>query len=446
MSLPKSPSGDGPQNLASSPFPTARTGRLSALQDVEEVDEVDILKLYAPPTPPEHSAGKTTINLGPDLPLLPHIPSKSLYDFAFSGTPLNISQRPARPHSPLVSATDSSIDSITFTHFEGPQALSELDFSLQEHFGTSVRDFMGSNFPGCEIPTLEVGAEPLSAVNSIAGKGKKSLDVKDPCLEQLPSYSQLPRLRTGAPAYELTDRENQADNLVCESSAATATGPETPMFSPWADGSDFSFDGMSASMKRRNTTGDRTEQNTADNNEASPTSNVPPRSLSVSPFGGRRSRENTPDSQGSDASAKRTIDYGNNDLDNSVSAIKTVPNPAPREASLDAGRPIDIVLPSHPLIPGVPRDITDELSSPRPRSPRHPKAKRRKRKSIRRSIQKFYRKARSVFLSREVLDFIIGRQLSKPTRDNLVAISKGLPAIIVDVETTESDSPRSTPS
>ena len=449
MSLPRSPPGDGPQK-ESSPSPTARTERLSVLQDVYEAEEVDIPKPHAPPTPPEHSTEEARIGLGPDFPSLPQIPSTSIDDFALGDIPLNISQHP-RPHSPLSSTTDSAADSIAFPRFEGLRALSKLDFGLQEHLGVAFRDFMDSNYPGSEIAALRIGTKPLPAVNNIPSEGNEALDMEDSCLEQLPSYLHLPRLRTGAPAYELTTRERQADNLACGSSAAITTGPETPMFGRWADGSDFSFDGMSVSMKRRNTTGDRTEQTAAGNDEISPTSNVPPRSLSVSPLGRRQSPESTPDSQESDARATRTIARAgpeNMDVDNSVAAIETVAIPAPGETSLDAERPIDFVLYSPPLIAGVPRDSTGELPSPRPRSLKASKAKAKceKRRSMRRHIQTFYRKARAVLLRRKVLDFIIGRQLSKPTRDNLVAISKGLPAIIVDVETTESDSPRSIPS
>jgi hypothetical protein len=449
VSLSRSPLGTEPQNKESSLFRAIETEHVSQLQT--GAGKGDILGPHALLVSPENANQEYTADIRLPPASSPGISSTSSAKDGFSApsclstAAIKLSQHSVQPHSPLASAVDSATDALDTLRFERPLVLSGLDFSNQEHFGTSIRDFKAPNCATSpEILAPRMNTKPSPGAN--ASQGKQSEGVINSSRDLPPSYSQLPRLRTGSPAYELTNREYRSNNQApheSESSAAMVTAPETPMFGRWSDGSDFSFDGMAASTKKGVATADTIGQGTPEDDEISPTSNVPPGLIPNSPLVERRSPEGTPDCRDSDPNATitgRTTDpqtgLGDEDLNNTGLPVETGVGPTSGEANP--------VLPSHATIPGVPMDITGELPSPGQQTPNQSDVKQNQRKPVR-HIQKFYREARTVFLRREILDFIIGRQLGRPTRDNLLAISRGFPVSIVDVTATESDAPQSIP-
>lgn len=387
---------------------------------------------------PEDPIESTVDNTSPSFSFLPQVLSTALDNLAASDAEyslLDFSLPPKRPQLRFNYATDPVI-----SHTRR-QIISDLDFGNDEQFGSSIRDFIESNCPsGCKPESLKLA--PLSMKNSIDAECNQHI------FSDVSLFEQLPRLRTGTVAYEFTDRENHSD--IKAQHDGVLVGPDAPVFGRWGDGSDFSFDGTS--RKRAGTGGDTIRQDILENDDVSPTSNVLPQSALDSPAEGRQSSEDTPVHQERDSDACMNITpgseraSGNNDtvvLESTPEAFNSVTS---REDNTNEVCPNNVVIASQPPIPGVPRDITGELPSPKPRSSKMPKGKHERRKSMLRRIQKFYRKARSALLRRKMLDLIVGRQLSKSTRDNLVAISKGLPAMTIDLASNGPSTPESIPS
>lgn len=313
---------------------------------------------------------------------------------------------------------------------------------------------MGSNRPiGCEMVTQSTATNSSPNECAHANRGNQSLDVQISSPDRPPSYPLVPRIRTGIPADELTSRESHPNNQApqgSDSSAAIFTKPETPMFGRWSDGSGFSFDGMAASAKRGST--NDTGQNTIDYDNISPTSNVPPRSLSASPLQECLSPEDAPKSFYLDSEtsvANRTIDARSdlyeNVLDNSVLIINPVVSPSLNEGNAGECSSDDPLLSSQSAILGVPREISGELNPPGSHIQLQSNTKWDRRESKHHSIRTIYRQARTVFLRRRVLQLLIGRQLAGPTREGLRAISKGHLVNTANMLASESDSPRPSP-
>ena len=393
--------------------------------------------------------------------LRPHLPATDLVKDEASGQShlsgdfLTVPDRLDLPYSPCASDVGSPCEVREEQCFERPPVPAELHFGKQDCSSILIRDFMGSNrTTGCEIVTQSVATNSSPNECAHANRGNQSLDVQFSSPDRPPSYSQVPRIRTGIPADELTSRESHPNNQASqgsESSTAIFTKPETPMFGRWSDGSGFSFDGMAASAKKRGSIND-TGQDTIDYDNISPTSNVPPRSLSASPLQECLSPEDAPkcfylDSETS--VANRTIDARSdlyeNVLDDSVLIINPVVSPSLNEGNAGECSAADPPVSSQSALLGVPREIPDELNPPGSHIQLQSNTKWDQRESKHHSIRTIYRQARTVFLRRRVLQLLIGRQLAGPTREGLRAISKGHLVNTANMLASESDSPRPSP-
>lgn len=455
MSLPRSPLAAKQRYIESNSSPAIETTHIS--HSPADVEKEDIPRLKSPSVPSGNSIEEARIDVDSFSPSSPANADtgSAVLDFASLPHPSDISfnspRHPDRPYSPLASAVDSATDTREPLSLERPLILPKVDFSHQEPFGTSVRDFLEeNNLAGYEIVAPRMPMIPLPDDNTLASKYREVPSIETTSLDQPPSYSLLPRLRTGAPAYELVNREIQPINQSTHesgSSAAMVTTTETQMFGRWSDESDFSFDGMSISMKSRNRATSNPDQTTTDYEEISPTSNVAPAAISDTILVDRRPSDEASDNELSNPDASITgrssnvnSDRDNNAFVNSTPPMGTISESISSGANPGAESPVyHPVLPSHTTIPGVPRDITGELPSPGFQTPSQSNSKLGKRKRMLGGIQKFYRKVRTVLLRRRVLDIIIGRELGKPTRDGLRAISKGLPVNIVKVTVAEPD-------
>lgn len=387
-----------------------------------------------------------------NISVFPQIPITNFNGFAASpilnGFP-NLSEVPDGLQAGLASTAGLASDMPAIRDFGILQILSKLDCSSNECFAPVMQDFTESNCAtGCEITTPRTVTMPLSVI--IDTEDNAELDVDVSYFEHLLSYSQPPRPRAGISAYELTDRDDGPENPAQHD--AKVTVPKKPIFRRLADGSGFSFDGMSASRKRADTISSSIFQGAIEiEDDVSPTSNAPPQGLLDSSVEETRSPESALVSKESDSNATTTVTLHPRvgvEKDGSLEAGATrevLTSPACGEVNLDGKSPINSISPYEAPIPGIPRDITGEFPSPKPHNSKRPKTRDEKREEIKHGIQTFYRKARIVLLQKGVLDIIVGRKISRATRDNLVAISDGLPAIIIDVATTELDTPQSVP-
>jgi hypothetical protein len=411
---------------------------------------------HAVPAPPKGFKERPRISRGANNSVLPHIANTNLDEFAASpvlGDLPNLALDSDKQQAGLASTADLASNLPAIEALGVPQVLSELDFRGQDRFGPSIQGLKESDYgTGCELTTPRTVAMPLSVIFDT--EDDEAIDVNDSCFDELPRYSRLPRLRTGIPAHELTDRDNAPEPPIQHDRDVAV--PETPIFHRWADGSDFSFDGMSASRKRADTGASRILQEAVEiDDDVSPTSEAPPRNLLSSSVEERQFPESSPASQESDPHGPHAttsvyrdprVALENDGAQESEPTGQILASPASKRVNSDQGGPIDSISPCQAPTPGIPRDITGEFPSPKPHGSKQPKTKRRRRKALKRTIQNLYRDIRVVFLRRHVLDVIVGRKLGKPTRNNLVAMSKGLPVIVVDVATTQSDNPRSVPS
>lgn len=457
MSLPRSPLGAELRRAESNSSLAIDTEHIS--HSLPNTEEEIILRQHALQTPLDNSHEETRID--PNLPFIssPAIAGtgSQIHNFVAppqpSDTLLNTAQHPARSYLPVASAVDSTAYAREPLYIERPLSLPGVHFSHQESFGNLARDFIEANrLARYEIIASKMATMPLSNNSTLTSKGGEVLSVKPASVDEPPSYLLLPRLRTGAPSYEMANREIRPINQASHkngSSAATVIIPGTQIFGPWPDRSDFSFDGMSVSMKNRDTA-DNLGQHTTDQEEISPTSHAPPEMISDSTLMGRRpldeisetSENESPDPEASitGTGSDKNRDRDNNAEGSSVPVMEPITEPTFGEAN-------NPVSPSHAVIPGVPQDITGELPPPGLQPPSLPTLKLGKRKRLHGGVQKSYRKVRTALLQRKVLDFIVGRQLGKSTRDGLWAISKGLPVnIVVNVTDSEPDSLRLIPS
>lgn len=393
--------------------------------------------------------------------LRPHSPATDLVKDGASGQSrlsgdfLTVPGRLDLPYSPCASDVGSPSEAREKQCFERPPVPAEQNFGKQDCPSILIRDFMVSNrTSGCEMVTQSTATNSSPNESAHANRGNQSLDVQFSSPYRPPSYAQVPRIRTGIPADELTSRESHPNNQASqgsESSAAIFTKPETPIFGRWSDGSGFSFDGMAASAKKRGSIND-TGQNPIDYDNISPTSNVPPQSLSASPLQESLSPEGASKSFYLDSEtsvANRTIDARSdlyeNVLDNSVLVIIPVVSPSLNEGNAGECSSVDPLVSSQSAILRVPREISGELNPPGSHIQLQSNTNWDQRESKRHSIRTFYRQARTVFLRRRVLQLLIGRQLAGPTREGLRAISKGHLVNTANMVASESDNPRPSP-
>jgi hypothetical protein len=424
-----------PRNKELIPSLTIQTEHISQLQTgIQEVGNPSSHTLITP----LESSGEGARKI-----FNPNLPTTSLVSANF----LTVPRRLDLPNSPQASNIGSQSQVQEMQCFERPVVPPGLDLGNQQHLGISIRDFTESDCATYyQVATLNTVIKPLIG-------GSEVLNVQLSSLDGPPSYAQAARIRTGIPAVELASRESHPINHAPQdsaSSAAIVTASEATIFGRWPDGSDFSFDGMSASAKKGGFSTD-TGQSAADYDDISPTSNVPPRSLSGSPLLQTSSPEGTPDSSYSDpdiTNGGKTMDSRNdlynNALDNSELVGAFLASSTSNERNPSEGGVVCPLLPSHTCIPGFPRDMTGELTPPGSQTPSQSNSNGKLRNSKHYSMQKFYRQARTVFLRRRILEFLIGRQLGGPTRASLRAIAQGLSVNTVDISVTKPDSPQPT--
>jgi hypothetical protein len=410
----------------------------------------------------------STDSAGEDLPVQPSGPNADL-------------NLPQLPYSPLELAVGTATGDRETPCLDMPSGLSRLVVGEQESFHISVLDFTQSKpdfLIGHDTTAPVMAAKQSLKASTLAIKDNEAPKIKISSLDRPPSYSKLPRHPTGTSEHTVARIENRPIHQIShdsESSAPMVTAPERPLFGRWSDHSDFSYDGVSASAKDRDPTADPADPNTFDNDQVSPTSNIPSGTHSDYPLEDRRSLVDTLDSQAPVPSTSNiaTIDalpptgsiddprslvaapdaiitddttntrgiLDNNDVDNSEPTMEMVRDQASGEVNSIEDNLMDTVLPSYATMLGVPRDITGELPPPRSQTPVQSTTRLGKRRRMFESGQKFYRRLRTMVLGRRVLALIIGRQLAKPTRNYLLAISKGLPVNIVDLTATKPDAP-----
>jgi hypothetical protein len=432
-----------PRNKELIPSLTIQTEHILQLQTgIEEVGNPSSHTLITPLESSDEGAGKI---LNPTLPTTGSAQGGAVARSLVSGDFLTVPRCLGLPNSPQASNIGSQFQVQEMQCLERSLVPPGLDFGSQQHLGISIRDFTE---PDCA--TYYEIATPNRVIKPLLG-GNEVLNVQLPSLDGPPSYAQAARIRTGIPAAELASRESHPINHVPQdsaSSAAVVTASEAPIFGRWPDGSDFSFDGMSASAKKGGFSTD-TGQSAADYDDISPTSNVPPRSLSGTPILQRSSPEGTPDSFYSEPDITNvgktmgsTNDLYNNTLDNSELVDAFLASSTSNERNASEGSAVFPLLPSHTCIPGVPRDMTGELTPPGSKTPSQSNSNGKLRNSKHYSMQTFYRQARTVFLRRRILEFLIGRQLGRPTRAGLRAIAQGLSVNTVDISVTKPDSPQ----
>jgi hypothetical protein len=450
------------EDVISSPYtPLARASENSS-KDTELLSSEPL---------PSSSGIISTDSAGDDLPVLT----------CGTNADLNIPRHPHRPDLMIDSAVGTATEDRETPRLDMPSGLSGLVVDEQESFHISVRDFTQSK------PDFLIGYNTTAPVNeakqplnasTLAIKDNEPSKIKISSLDRPPSYSKLPILHTGTSEHKAARIENRHIHQIShdsESSAPIVTAPEMPLFGRLSDHSNFSYDGVSASAKDRDPTAYPADANTFDNDQVSPTSNISSGTHSDYPVEDRRSSVDTLDCQASVPSTSdiATIDalpppgrvddpraliaapdatitgdttntrgiLDNNDVDNSEPRIEMVRDQTSYEVNSIEDNLMGTVLPSHATVLGVPRDITGELPPPGLQTPVQSAARLGKRRRILESGQKFYRRLRTMVLGRRVLSLIIGRQLAKPTRHYLLAISKGLPVNIVDLTATKPDDP-----
>lgn len=386
--------------------------------------------------------------------------------FCFSGNP-NLTQRPHRTYSPIGSAVDFAADERLQQCADVQLSLSQFHFNEEISSNTSVLNFTKSEpdyLTGpATTPPLPITTMP--SLGTVAVKGKQTSEIKIPSPDQTPSHPKLPRQHLRILEHAVVSLENRPTFQVShtnEISVPMATIPEAPSFGRLFDGSDFSSGAVAANTKAGEPTTDPEDPDAFDSNQISPTSNVPPRNNSDLPPADGNSPVNSLEYQApvpasadvnttdthpthgiddlgsvlvaSDSivvckTTNRSSIQNGNEVDHSAPALRNLHHSASGDVGQIEDSLMDAVLPLYTTVPGVPRDITGELPSPSLEAPKQSKAphKRRRRRRMLRAGQRFYRRVRVAVLRRRVLVLILGRQLAGPTKDHLLAISRGIP-------------------